>query len=259
MKVIVAGEIPLVTEIGHLCIAADYETHLFVAEDFDDALASGRIMEEAGDAHVAIEVQNESAEAKRALLEGLANVLPNDALILSSALATSATEAAACLSNPARLVGFALLPPLEERGKVELAAALQTSEQWLEEAKKFWRGLEQTPVVVGDGPGLVRARIVCCLINEAASAVLEGVASAKDIDLAMRLGTNYPQGPLAWADLIGIDTVLGVMNGLFREWGEDRYRPSPLLRRMALAGRLGRKSGEGFYRYEPADAGSDGR
>jgi 3-hydroxybutyryl-CoA dehydrogenase len=99
---------------------------------------------------------------------------------------------------------------------------------------------------------LVRARIVCCLINEAVTALMEGVASAADIDLAMKLGTNYPHGPLEWADQIGLDTVLGVMQGLFDEWGEDRYRPSPLLRRMVLAGKLGRKSGEGFYRYDPA-------
>jgi 3-hydroxybutyryl-CoA dehydrogenase len=96
----------------------------------------------------------------------------------------------------------------------------------------------------------VRARTVCCLINEAASALLENVASAEDIDQAMKLGTNYPHGPLAWADHIGLDAVLGVMTGLFEEWGEDRYRPSPLLRRMVLAGRLGKKTGEGFYQYD---------
>lgn len=119
----------------------------------------------------------------------------------------------------------------------------------MEKAKSFWQSLEMKPVVVADGPGLVRARTVCCLINEAASALFEGVASAEDIDTAMRLGTNYPHGPFEWADIIGVDTVLGVMNGLFHEWGEDRYRPSPLLRRMVLAGHLGRKSGRGFYDY----------
>jgi 3-hydroxybutyryl-CoA dehydrogenase len=132
---------------------------------------------------------------------------------------------------------------------VELAAALQTSEQALAQATLFWEGLGQETIVVGDGPGLVRARTVCCLINEAVSALMEGVATAADIDKAMVLGTNYPHGPLAWADLIGLDAVLGVMTGLFEEWGDDRYRPSPLLRRMVQAGRLGRKTGEGFYRY----------
>lgn len=250
MKVLVAGEIPLITEIGSLCMKAGLDTHLLVAEDLDDVLAGARIVEEASDASVVIEVQNESAEAKRALVSALARAMPADALFLTSALATSATQAAAWISHPDRLVGFGLIPPLVTPATVELAPAMQTDMYYLEQAEAFWRRLEQTPVMVSDGPGLIRARIICCLINEAASAVFEGIATPEDIDTAMRLGTNYPQGPLAWADLIGIDTVLSVMNGLFEEWGEDRYRPSPLLRRMVLAGRLGQKSGRGFFTYE---------
>lgn len=250
MKVLIAGEGHLISEIGSLCVEAGVDTYLLMAEGVDDALASGSVAAEAAGADVALEVQNESADAKRTLLSTLGQVLPADTLLLSSALATSATQAAAWAPHPERVVGFSLLPPLRRPGTVELAAAMQTAPPFLEEAKSFWRNLQQTPVVVRDGPGLVRARVVSCLINEAASAVFEGVASATDIDTAMRLGTNYPQGPLAWADLIGIDTVLGVMNGLFREWGEDRYRPSPLLQRMVLAGRLGRKSGRGFFTYE---------
>lgn len=110
------------------------------------------------------------------------------------------------------------------------------------------------PVVVADSAGLVRARIVCCLINEAITALMEGVASAENIDLAMKLGTRYPYGPLEWADLIGLDTVLGVMEGLFLEWGDDRYRPAPLLRRMVAAGRFGKKSGVGFFNYDQANS-----
>ena len=132
---------------------------------------------------------------------------------------------------------------------MELAPALQTSTESLERAERFWKELGLEPVVVSDGPGLVRARIVCCLINEAVSALMEGIATAEDIDKAMRLGTNYPYGPLEWADYLGLDAVLGVMKGLFEEWGDDRYRPSPLLRRMVLAGRLGKKTGRGFYNY----------
>ncbi|MCA9993795.1 MAG: 3-hydroxybutyryl-CoA dehydrogenase, partial [Anaerolineales bacterium] len=135
------------------------------------------------------------------------------------------------------------------------APALQTNDANLARAAAFWKGLGCDTVIVADGPGLVRARVVCCLINEATSALMEGVATAEDIDKAMKLGTNYPMGPLAWADLLGLDMVLGVMNGLFAEWGEDRYRPTPLLRRMVAAGYLGRKSGQGFYVY-PAGAGN---
>jgi 3-hydroxybutyryl-CoA dehydrogenase len=116
-------------------------------------------------------------------------------------------------------------------------------------AEAFWRGLGLDTARVADGPGLVRARIVCALVNEAVTALAEGVASAADIDTAMRLGTNYPRGPLAWGDLIGLDVVLGIMRGLQEEFGEDRYRPAPLLARYVQAGRLGQKTGQGFFTY----------
>lgn len=257
MKVIVAGEYPLAWDIGQLCLDGGHETHIYVAEDLYDAQASGSMLDGVTNVDLAIEAQNETVGAKRELLSALALVMHDDAPVLSSTMVCSATETASWIASPERLVGFGLLPPLSTPGVVELAAALQTREAAMEKAKSFWQSLEMKPVVVADGPGLVRARTVCCLINEAASALFEGVASAEDIDTAMRLGTNYPYGPFEWADIIGVDTVLGVMNGLFREWGEDRYRPSPLLRRMVLAGHLGRKSGRGFYDYDerPGDAG----
>jgi 3-hydroxybutyryl-CoA dehydrogenase len=180
----------------------------------------------------------------------LSDAVPHRALIQASALATSATQAAACVTRPERVVGFGLLPPLPENGIVELAPALQTSSDTMQRAKAFWQMIGYEAIEVADGPGLVRNRIVCCLINEAVSALMEGVASAADIDLAMKLGTSYPYGPLEWADIIGLDTVLGVMTGLFEEWGDDRYRPAPLLRQMVLAGLLGKKTGAGFYPYD---------
>lgn len=250
MKVIVAGEYPLAWDVGQLCHKGGHDTHIYVAEDIFDAEASSSIMDDVANADLAIEVQNETVEAKQALLSALVQDLSDHVPILSSTMVCSATEAASWIPRPDRLVGFGLLPPLSTPGAVELANALQTQEMYLEKAKTFWQDLEMKPVVVADGPGLVRARTVCCLINEAASALFEGVASAEDIDTAMRLGTNYPHGPFEWADIIGVDTVLGVMNGLFREWGEARYRPSPLLKRMVLAGRLGQKTGRGFYDYD---------
>jgi 3-hydroxybutyryl-CoA dehydrogenase len=250
MKLIVAGEIPFIEEIGTLCLQAGHDTHIFLVEDFLGALESGYALEALTDVDVVIECHNESAATKHELLLALGNVLSPETLILSSALPVSATQAAAWVAHPSRLVGFGLLPPIPEKGLVELAPAMQTSNAALTEASLFWQGLQQEPIVVADGPGLVRARTVCCLVNEAASVLMEGVATAADIDKAMQLGTNYPHGPLAWADHIGLDAVLGVMTGLFAEWGDDRYRPSPLLRRMVLAGKLGKKTGEGFYRYE---------
>ena len=258
MKIIIAGEMPFLQAIGQICTAAGHDTSLFLVEDFYSAIESGLMMDEAGDADVAIDLHNESADAKQELMLSLAQAIPEQALVLTSALPTSTTQAAAWMANPQRVVGFGLLPPIEPGGEtagstagiIELTAGLQTAEHALQRAQTFWEGLDFQPVLVADGPGLVRARVVCCLINEAVSALMEDIASAEDIDLAMKLGTNYPYGPLEWADIIGLDTVLGVVDGLFREWGDDRYRPSPLLRRMVAAGRLGKKSGRGFYTYE---------
>lgn len=249
MKVIVAGEMPLVTELADLCLAAGHVVDVYLVEDFLSAVESGFVLADATDGDVAIEVHNQSPAAKQELLLALAEVVPHKALILTSALATSATQAASWVVRPERVVGFGVVPSPEPLKLVELARALQTGDEALGRAAAFWQGLGLETLEVVDGPGLVRGRVLCCLINEAANALMEGIATAEDIDQAMRLGTGYPLGPLEWGDLIGLDTVLGVMNGLFAEWGDDRYRPTPLLRRMVVAGRLGQKSGRGFYNY----------
>ena len=249
MKVVIAGEVPFIGEVGELSFAAGHDTILFLVEDFISALQSGYMMDDLADVDVVIELHNESAAAKNELLMQLSNAIPQTALLLTSALAASTTLAASWVPNPTRVVGFGVLPPLGPSGAVELAAGMLTSAESMAQAIAFWEGLGYTPFRVADGPGLVRARVVCCLMNEAISALMEGIASADDIDSAMKLGTNYPHGPLEWADHIGLDTVLGVMRGLFEEWGDDRYRPSPLLKRMVLAGRLGKKAGQGFYHY----------
>lgn len=250
MDIVLAGELPLVEELTDICINRGYECDTYLVEDFLSAVQSGYVIDESQEVEAVIEVHNESAPAKKELLLALAHAIPQQSLILTSALPTSVTQAASWVSNPERVVGFGLISPVESGGLVELAVGLQTADSSFEKAKIFWQTLNFEPVMVADGPGLVRARIICCLINEAIGALMEGVATASDIDKAMKLGTNFPFGPLEWGDIIGLDTVLGVMSGLFEEWGEDRYRPSPLLRRMVLAGRLGRKSGIGFFEYE---------
>jgi 3-hydroxybutyryl-CoA dehydrogenase len=249
MKVIIAGEIPFVDDVERLCRRAAHDVQVFLVEDFLGAVEAGYALERLAEVEIAIELHNESAAAKQELMLALGSYLPEDTLILTSALATSTTIAASWATRPERVVGFGVLPPVADEGIIELARAIQTSESAFVQAELFWRGLGQETLVVADGPGLVRARTVCCLINEAAGMLMEEVASAADIDKAMRLGMNYPYGPLAWADMIGLDAVLGVMTGLFEEWGDDHYRPSPLLRRMVAAGRLGRKTGRGFFDY----------
>ncbi len=251
MKVLVIGEFPFVTEVGELCLNAGHDTAVYIVEDLHHTAASQGAIPEAAAAEVVIELFNESAAGKEQLLTIVGTAVSPDSLILTTALAVSTTQAAAWLPRPERVVGIGLLPPLPAAGIIELASGLQTSATALSRAQAFWQQTGQETITVGDGPGLVRARTVGCLINEAVSALQEGVATPADIDTAMKLGTNYPLGPLEWADLIGLDTVLGVMTGLYHEWGEDRYRPAPLLKRMVLAGRYGRKSGAGFYSYGP--------
>ncbi|HSH03749.1 MAG TPA: 3-hydroxyacyl-CoA dehydrogenase family protein [Anaerolineae bacterium] len=249
MNILIVGEMPLVEEVGGLCQAAGHNINLFLVEDWLTAVSPSPMVEEAATADVVIEIHDESATAKAALLRQLGKAVGEDVLILTSALATSTTEAASWVPGPGRVVGFGLLSPVGDSGLVEIAAGMRTEDKFVAQAEAFWAELGHEAVRVGDSVGLVRARTVCCLINEATSALMEGVASAADIDKAMKLGTNYPHGPLEWADMIGIDRVLGVMQGLYSTWGEDRYRPTPLLQQMVMAGKLGKKSGEGFYDY----------
>jgi 3-hydroxybutyryl-CoA dehydrogenase len=240
VKVIVVGDSPFVDEVGRLCAGAGHQVAALAADGSLIGLA---------EADVVVEMCHDSAETKQRLLRAISAAARPDALILTSALPVSATLAASWVTDPRRVAGFAVLPPLTDTGMVELAQSLTVAPETLTNAARFWQSLGYDAVTVGDGPGLVRARVVCCLINEACTALSENVASPADIDLAMQLGTNYPHGPLAWGDLLGLDAVLGVMTGLFDEWGEDRYRPNPLLKRMVAAGQLGRKSGQGFFSY----------
>jgi 3-hydroxybutyryl-CoA dehydrogenase len=245
VKVVIAGEQPLAEAVLALCVQAGHEVSLYLVETLRDAGTVARLAGEAALADVAVECHNESKSAKRRLIEQMAGA----AALYVSALACSTTEAASWADRPERVVGWGALPPLAAGGAVELAGALQTGPEVLAAAETFWQVLGLGTFRVADGAGLVRARIVCALVNEAATALADGVASPADIDTAMRLGTNYPRGPLAWGDLIGLDVVLGVMRGLQDEFGEDRYRPCPLLARYVLAGRLGQKSGRGFFEY----------
>lgn len=147
-------------------------------------------------------------------------------------------------------VGFHALPPLSEAALVELTKGPDSAAAAADAAERFFATLGKHTVWVADAPGLVLGRIVCQVINEAAFAIGEGVGSAQDIDAGMVNGLSYPRGPLAWADQIGLDHVVGVLDGLYSELREERYRTAPALRRLALAGRLGHQTGEGFFGYE---------
>jgi 3-hydroxybutyryl-CoA dehydrogenase len=227
MNVLIVGTAEFTAPLAAMCERGGHRVASLTSDDF---LAAQNV-----DAReIFVEVENTSLDKKRAVLRRAAD----DALILTCALTTSTTLAASWVAQPERVVGFGALPPIPEKGVIELARGLRTNDASWERAQNFWRALEQNIVVVADGAGLVRARIVCCIINEAFSALHEKIASPQDIDLAMQLGTHYPRGPFAWSRAIGLATVLGVMEGLYAEWGEDRYRPAPLLKRCVSAGIL---------------------
>ncbi|MGH7826381.1 MAG: 3-hydroxyacyl-CoA dehydrogenase family protein [Candidatus Binatia bacterium] len=186
---------------------------------------------------------------KRSMLEALDATLPASTVIITSCLGAATTYLSSSAKTPERIVGFATFYPLKDRQVVELAGGMRTVESSLKAAEQLFKSLGKETIRVKDAAGLTFPRILSLIINEAARALEEGVAQADEIDIAMRLGVNYPQGPLRWADEIGLDEVLAVLEGLQRETGDDRYRPAPLLRKLVSAGFHGQATGRGFYNY----------
>ena len=197
-----------------------------------------------------IEAIIEDVAAKRFLFTLLSPSAGPETLLASNTSSISITAIAAATDRPGRVVGLHFFNPVPVLPLVEVVRGLQTEEATVERAVAFAERLGKTPVVVNDAPGFVANRVLMPMINEAIFTLSEGVASREAIDEVMKLGMNHPIGPLALADLIGLDVCLHILETLQADFGDDKYRPAPLLRRMVAAGRLGRKSGEGFYRYE---------
>ena len=202
-----------------------------------------------GDAAIAVEAVPEKIEIKREVLRALDEMLPASAILATNTSSISVTELAAFTSRPPRFIGMHFMNPVPLMPLVEVVRGLDTSEATIAETVELSRALGKTPVVVADRPGFVSNRVLLPMINEAAFALMEGVADREAIDTVMKLGMNHPMGPLALADLIGIDVCLDIMEVLHRGFGDSKYRPCPLLRTMVAAGRLGRKTGRGFYEY----------
>jgi 3-hydroxybutyryl-CoA dehydrogenase len=198
-----------------------------------------------------IETISEDLEAKMdVFLELDAICLPH--IILASNTSTlSLTELANSTEHPERVIGLHFLYPVSKIHLVEIIRGLKTSETTLQQAKSFVEDIIQKKgILVNESPGFVTTRLICILINEAMHVLNEGVASAEDVDSAMRIGYDFHYGPLEMADRFGLDSVMAAMDRMFREFGELKYRPSFLMKKMVRAGNLGMKTGEGFFRYD---------
>jgi 3-hydroxybutyryl-CoA dehydrogenase len=205
---------------------------------------------DAAEAQLAIEAAFEDLEVKRAIFQELDASLPGEAILASNTSSISITALGSATRRPQRVVGMHFFNPVPVMRLVEVVQGHATAASTVGAVTQVAERLGKTPVVVQDYPGFVSNRVLMPMINEAVFCLQEGVARREAIDQVMQLGMAHPMGPLALADLIGLDVCLAILEVLQRDLGEDKYRPAPLLRRLVAAGRLGRKSGEGFYSYE---------
>ena len=212
--------------------------------------ASDRLTDLAGCGMV-IETITEDLDLKKNLFRQLDGICPKEVILASNTSTLSLTELANETEAPERVIGLHFLHPMADIDLVEIVRGLKTSEETFQITKRFVEEtISATGVMVYESPGYVTSRLICVLINEALHALEEGVASAEDIDKAMRIGYDFRFGPLEMADRFGLDAVLAALERMFREFGELKYRPSFLLKKMVRAGNLGVKTGEGFFKYD---------
>ncbi|WP_449433716.1 3-hydroxybutyryl-CoA dehydrogenase [Pseudomonas putida] len=196
-----------------------------------------------------IEAATENLQLKQRILQQVAANVSADCLIATNTSSLSVTQLAASIEHPERFIGVHFFNPVPMMALVEIIRGLQTSDSTYAQALLVTEKVGKTPITAGNRPGFVVNRILVPMINEAIFVRQEGLASAEDIDTGMRLGCNQPIGPLALADLVGLDTLLAIMEAFHEGFNDSKYRPAPLLKEMVAAGWLGRKSGRGFFTY----------
>lgn len=200
------------------------------------------------DADLVIEAATENANVKKAIFKELDQVVKTEAILATNTSSLSITEVAMATQRPTQVIGLHFFNPVPMMALVEIISGQVTDVNVVEKVREVVLAINKTPVIVNEAPGFVVNRILIPMINEAIACLHEGVASAEDIDTAMKLGANHPLGPLALGDLIGLDVCLAIMETLFEELG-DKYKPHQLLKKKVRANQLGRKTGQGFFTY----------
>jgi 3-hydroxybutyryl-CoA dehydrogenase len=212
-------------------------------------IATTTELKAAANCELVVEAAIEDSTLKKNLFAELDALCPAETILASNTSSISITEIAAVTKRPEKVIGMHFFNPVPLMALVEVIRGLATADETFNTVMKLSKALGKTPVAVNDYPGFVSNRVLMPMINEAIYCVMEGVAEKEAIDNVMKLGMNHPMGPLALADFIGLDVCLHIMEVLHQQLGDDKYRPCPLLRKMVAAGRLGKKTGQGFYSY----------